>query len=297
MSPSSSGLRRLALSVLAVWGTVGFSTAAFAAAPPTTPPPRVLNQTIPTRQSTPQEWVVDRTATSQTQELANGTFQTTTWATPHFWQEPDKSWHTLHLNWQAQPNGTWTTPAQPFQLALNPKASGGPTVTWQEGTHQVALHYTGQTPAPVAAQQNRVSLPAVASGVAMAVRSVAHGVAEDLTLQAAPLAPITETVTLTDLVPGTATASGAIPLNDPKTHQAVAWIPAPVVTDAQGATLPDAATQTLTAASAPGQYTWTLTPNPSVFAQAAYPVTVDPSVTITPNSGHYGSLGSVGPAV
>ena len=83
------------------------------------------------------------------------------------------------------------------------------------------------------------------------------------------------------MVPGTPAASGAIPL-DGSSGQPIAYLPALVVTDAQGSVLPEAATQAMSATTTPQTYTYTVTPNTASLASATYPVTIDPSVTITP---------------
>ncbi len=208
---STRPYRRLLIAALAVWGTIGWSATALADTIPQLPPASVLNQPAPGRSATPQEWTALRTATSQTVALANGHFQTTVYAIPQYWQAPDGSWHTLHLQWQQHANGQWTTPAQPFALTFNPQAAGGPALTWQDGPHAVAMTWAHGAPVPsVTANGPQLSLPNVASGLSLTTRVTAGGVAQDWVLQSAPTAPITETVTLTDLTPGTPLASGAI---------------------------------------------------------------------------------------
>ena len=227
------------------------------------------------------EVVADRTATSETFRLPDGSLQAHIFETPVNYQAPDGEWKPIKEGLEEQPDGSGlTNGANSFDLSL-PERLGAAPVRLSKGEEWVAAKLLGQSSEAAQLEGDTATYEAADPGTSFGLSTLPDGIKEDIEL-AGPSEPATFSFDLSasDGLTPSLDPEGAIEFRD-QSEKVFATLPAPLMFDSAGVES-RAIHYELEAQDGGG---WKLTVRPDAEwlydPQRSWPATLDPTLVVS----------------
>jgi RHS repeat-associated protein len=229
----------------------------------------------------------DRTATSETFRLPDGSFQTRVYASPVNYRDQEGNWQPIGEDLQEQSDGSGLTNGpNSFDLTL-PERLGAAPVRVSAGEQWVSARLLGQPSGPAQAEGDTASYEGAIPGTTFEDTSLANGVKESIELADAS-APDEYDFEL-GAAPGLSPQleeDGSIVFRG-GSEEAFATLPAPTVSDSSERAVSTSAVHYELQAEGEGTWRLAVKLDPSWLSdpQRSFPAWIDPSVEVkkTPN--------------
>jgi RHS repeat-associated protein len=172
----------------------------------------------------------DRTATSQTFQLPDGSRETRIFETPINYRDENGQWKPIEEGLEESAGGTITNGANSFDLSL-PERLGAAPVRLSSGDEWVSARLLGSDSDPAEVNRNTASYESVANGTTFELASMATGVKESIELEdaSAPSSFHFELDASAGLTPSIE-GDGSIAFSD-ESGNIAARLPAPTISD------------------------------------------------------------------
>jgi RHS repeat-associated protein len=226
------------------------------------------------------EVVSDRTATSETYRLPDGSLQTHIFGAPVNYKALNGEWKPIEEGFEGQPDGSGLTNGPNSIDVTLPERLGAGPVRLSKGEEWVAAKLLGQSSEAPQLEGDTATYEASDPGTSFGLSTLPNGIKEDIEL-AGPSQPATFSFELSaseGLTPSL-DPEGAIEFRDPN-EKIFASLPAPVMFDRAGAE--SRAIHYELEAQDGGGWKLTVRPDPEWLSdtQRSWPATLDPTLVV-----------------